>query len=306
MVAAGIFQAGGSLTARFAGFGELSVRAREKEERRTSGLTFKRYLLLVVTPSRLHVFDARSSLRWKVARSLVVWDRSSVEATNDPKSMTVRLSLDIPSEGRRVELEAPRARKKTAGVVAELLASGTVPKRVDLAPPERSATDDTDAAAPDGLRAQRIRVAAFVIAGGCVLGLAYFLPWVVVKGSSTVTLSGFQATFPWLGLGYAVVIVVAALFYVAGREEAGPRIFRSFGVGVLVLFAFQVASVLAKIGELRTVVLERGLDVDVAMGIGVWALLVAGALIFIAGLRAVAIGKRTEPQRSTYVPTAPR
>jgi TRAP-type C4-dicarboxylate transport system permease small subunit len=103
------------------------------------------------------------------------------------------------------------------------------------------------------------------------------------------------------------VIVVAALFYVAGREEAGPRIFRSFVVGVLVLFAFQVTTVLAKIGQLRTVVHERSLDVGVAMGIGVWALLVAGALIFMAGLRrAVAIAKRTEPRRSTYVPTSPR
>src|SRR2546426_2460579 len=111
VMAAGIFQAAGSMTARHSGFGEFSVRRREREERASSGLSFKRYMLLVLTPSRLYIFDARSHMtRWKANRTLAMWDRSAIRAKADTKSMTVRLSLEIPSESRRVELEAPKAR----------------------------------------------------------------------------------------------------------------------------------------------------------------------------------------------------
>ena len=72
VVAAGIFQAAGSLTARMSGWGELSVRKRQREERASSGLPFKRHLLLLVTPVRLHVFDARSVLTgWRAGRGRV-------------------------------------------------------------------------------------------------------------------------------------------------------------------------------------------------------------------------------------------
>jgi hypothetical protein len=139
VVAAGVFQAGGSLTARTSGFGEISVRRRERQVRDASGIPFKRYMLLVLTPTRVHVFDAKSSLgRWKGGRLLAVWDRASVRAAVVPRSVTTRLTLAVPAENRRLELEAPKARRATAGEVARLLASD-VPPPPDWGAPATSA-----------------------------------------------------------------------------------------------------------------------------------------------------------------------
>jgi hypothetical protein len=60
-------------------------------------------------------------------------------------------------------------------------------------------------------------------------------------------------------------------------DEAAIRLFRSFGVGVLVLYAFQMMDHPHEDRAIADGRARAGLDVEVAMGIGVWALLVAGA-----------------------------
>src|SRR4029450_9036747 len=115
VLAAGIFQAAGPLAARYADLGEISARRRAREEREASGLAFRRYLMLVVTPTRLHVFDARSGLAWKAKRELAAWPRAALRVSTESKAVTVRLTIEIPSENRRVELEGGRDKGGAGG-----------------------------------------------------------------------------------------------------------------------------------------------------------------------------------------------
>jgi hypothetical protein len=308
VVAAGIFQAGGSLTARMSGWGEFSVRRREREERASSGLPFKRHLLLVVTPARLHMFDAKSVVTgWRAGRALASWDRSAIGATADPKSVTIRLTLQVPSENRRIELEAPKARRATSGEVARLLVSGTVPPRVDVAP---SMGGHLSSPGPqESVRLHRLRNAAgwgAVVAGVARLG-AYGLPWVVVTpppGSGyPIGISGFRALgSPVLSIGYSIAIAGAGFFYLAGRREASPRLLQGLGVGSIIVFLFQFQSTLSGMGPLRTALHARGVVAMVSIGFGVWVELAGAILTLAAGIYAVKLSKEANQPGGTYVP----
>ena len=78
-------------------------------KRKASGLPNS--FLLVLTPERLHVFGYRHTRSGdiKVRGELAVWDRSDITATVEPKSLTMRLVIESPGEGERVECEATKA-----------------------------------------------------------------------------------------------------------------------------------------------------------------------------------------------------
>jgi hypothetical protein len=309
VVAAGIFQAGGSLTARMSGFGEFSARRREREERGSSGISFKRYMLLVLTPTRLHISEAQSRLTgWKSGRSLGLWDRSAIQANTEAKSVTIRLSLEIPSENRRIELEAPRARRATSGELARLLAGSTVPPRADLAPPIRTPLF----AAQDAERFRWLHNSAGWLAtsGGLTRLLAYALPWMVVTppagSGQTVGISGFRALgSPVLSLGYSILIVVAGAAYLAGRRESTPRLLRGLGIGSIIVLLIQFPTALSRMGPLRAALQARGLAATVSLGFGVWVELAGAILTLAGGLYAISLSKRTSQSRGSWVPPPP-
>src|SRR5262249_8963520 len=152
---------------------------------------------LVVTPDRLRVFDVRSFLTgWKVRRSVGSWNRSDIRATTEAKSVTTRLTIDIPSEQRRVYLEAPRSRRATAGAGGRVRsAAAALPAEI---PPWRPrSTDEIEAAE----RQQRLekRAGGLALTGGFVRILGYAMPWAVAASSVTgrsVGVSGFRLLVP--------------------------------------------------------------------------------------------------------------
>jgi hypothetical protein len=292
------------------GLGEISVRRRAREERESSGLPFKRYLLLVLTDTRLHAFDARSQLTgWKAGRALASWDRSNVRAMADEKSVTIRLTLEIPSESRRIELEAPKARRETAGTVARLLTASTPPPRADLEAPVFSV-------APLGheesgqTRRLHNRAGWLGISGGLVRLLAYTMPWIVVAShdvpARTVGISGWRVlNGPVLSLAYPVVIVVASVMYMSGRREATPRLLLGLGITSIVVFLLQLSITQSRMDPLQVALQGKGLTVDVAMGFGVWVELVGAILAFAGGLYAYRLWKRTVQPHRAYIPPIP-
>jgi hypothetical protein len=310
VLAAGIFQAGGSLTARFASFGELSVRRREREERETSGINFKRYLLLVVTPGWLHVFDARSGLRgWKVAGQLASWSRSDIVGTIDTKSVTTRLHLEIPFENRRMELEAPKIRNNTSGEVARLVANGSA-----AAAPSQLPTPSLDASSfnasfpiledrPDGQEA----IGLLAVAGGVVRLISYFLPWIVVHGVTDVSFSGWTVMGgPFISVGYSIAIIVVGATYARGGE-ARPRLLQALGVGSIIAFGFQFSILLQRMSEFRSYLQDHGIStvaVHASMGFGVWVLLVGAGLVLVAGVRGRKLAS-LDSRREPYLPPRP-
>jgi len=308
VMAAGIFQAAGSMTARHSGFGEFSVRRREREERASSGLSFKRYMLLVLTPSRLYIFDARSHMiRWKANRTLAMWDRPAIRAAADTKSMTVRLTLEIPSENRRLQLEAPKARRGTAGEVARLL-GGSSPSP---APPQVQANQQLMSSGgreqAEWLRKLHNRPGWLAIAGAAVRLLAYALPWIVITASNgnQLNISGWRALGePWLSIAYPIVIMVAAGFYLAGRREGSPRLLFSLGVGSIVVFLIQYPST-PRIAPLKQSLAARGVVATVSLGFGVWVELAGAIMILAGGYYAYTVWKKSLPPQRPYVPPIP-
>ena len=305
VLAAGIFRTGGSLTARMSGFGELSVRRQERRERDSSGLPFKRYMLLVVTPTRLHLFDARSAMtRWKARRSLAVWSRSDVRATMDPKPMSTRLTLDIVSESRRIELEAPKARRGTAGEVADMLAKDTAGARAhgEVALATRRLPPSAEPEEAERMRKLHSRTGWIALAGGATRLAAYAMPWIVVMAAARpdepFDISGYRELgSPVFSIGISIVIIVAAAFYLAGRREASPRLLQSIGIGSVVVFAIQFQSTLNSISALRLALQGRGVIASVSVGFGVWVELAGVILTLAGGLYAVKLSKRGSPQR---------
>jgi hypothetical protein len=310
VIAAGIFQAAGSLTARMSGLGEISVRRRAREERESSGLPFKRYMLLVLTDSQLHAFDARSHLTgWKAGLPLASWDRSEIRATADEKSVTIRLTLEIPSENRRIDLEAPKARRETSGTVARLLAAATPPPRSDLRPPASNVLPpgQEDSAHTSG---RQKRAGWLGISGGLVRMIAYTMPWILLASHEapvrTVGISGWRALGgPWLSVAYPVVIVVASVMYMSGRREATPRLLLGLGITSIVVFLLQLSTTMSRMDPLRVALQEKGLTVDVAIGFGVWVESVGAILAFAAGLYAYRLWKRTVQPHRAYIPPIP-
>jgi hypothetical protein len=308
VVAAGIFQASGSLTARMSGFGEFSVRHREREERVSSGLHFKRYMLLVVTPSQLHVFDARSAMtRWNAGERLATWDRSAIRAWTDAKLVTTRLTLEIPSENRRIELEAPKARRSTAGEVARILASQPT-SAPGFVTPTRSPSPALEAADAELVREQHNRAGGMAVTGGLARLLAYTLPWIVVTSTysgRSVSISGYRTLgAPVLSIGYSIAIVVAGVFYLLGRDGS-PRLILSLGIGSIVVFLIQLSTTLSRMGPLRVSLQARGLTVTSTLGFGVWVELAGVLLTFAGGLCAYSLWRRTRTLPGRYIPHRP-
>ena len=308
VLAAGIFQAAGSMTARMAGFGELSVRQREEEERRTSGLQFKRYMLLVVTPARVHLFDARSAMaRWKARERIATWERSALRATTETLPMTIRLTLEIPSQNRRLELEAPKARRSTAGEVARLLAPQS-PLGSGI-PPVPSPFPRLEAQTSERRREQEQWAGIAALLGGLTRLLAYTLPWIVVKSSfsgRSIGVSGNRELgVPLVSFGLSVVIMATAIFYLVGRREASPRLLFSLGLGSVIALFWQVIATVGQMGQIRTTLRARGLDVTTSLGFGIWIELVGVALIVGGGYVAYRLWKQDRPHRESYLPHRP-
>lgn len=311
IVAAGIFQAAGSLTARVSGFGLWSLLRRQREERASSGLAFKRYMLVVVTPTQVHVFDARSELtRWKARELLATWDRAAIQAWTDSKPLTVRLTLEIPSENRRVELEGRRSRA-TAGRVAEVLASDPLPLSAhgSVTHPAPSAFAAVEPVEPAELRAHHTRAGILALAGGLARLLAYPLAWIVVTSrfaGRSASVSGYQELgAPVISIGYSLVIVGAAVFYLAGRREAGPRLLLTLGLGSVLAFFYQLSTTFNEMGDFRTYLQARGVSATTSLGFGVWVETGGVILTLAGGLYAYMVWKKTRDRQGSYRPHRP-
>jgi len=310
VIAAGIFRMAGSLTARMAGFGEFSVRRLEREMRTSSGLAFKRYLLLVVTPGQLHLFDARSKLtRWKAERLIAVWQRSAVQATKDLRSMTTRLTLEIPAENRRLELEAPKSRASTAGEVARVLAGTSAPARPDVRAPIHPEPQLADGEQARRRRKDHDRAGWLGVTGGAIRLLAYAMPWMVATSATTgrtADVSGYRILGePVFSVVYAIAIIVTGVFYLAGRRDGSPRLLLSLGIGSIAAFVIQYWIAIDRIGSTRTALQARGLSVSVSSGFGIWVELAGALLAAAGGLLAHRLWSRSRPRPGSYAPPIP-
>jgi hypothetical protein len=306
VLAAGIFQAAGTLVARYANFGEISARRRAREEREASGLGFRRYLMLVVTPTRLHVFDAHSGFGWKVKWHLAVWDRSTIRVSAESKAVTVRLTIEIPSENRRVELEAARSKRGAAAEVVRVLTVGALPPTPDVLRAPSPNAPTLDPVEADRLEANRTTIGVLAGLGGVVRAVGFFLPWIVVGGAQTDNLTGAQGGAPILSIGFSVAIVVVALLYLYGRRETSPQLLRSLGLGSLIASVVTFVYLSDQLGQLRSVLRARGALVTVSMGIGPWVQLAGAGIVVAVGIWAVRLERGRRPSRPRiYAPPPP-
>jgi hypothetical protein len=290
VLAAGIFQAAGSLTARMAGFGEISRYARNREERTSSGLDFKRYILLAVTPTRLFVFDARSSFGWRVKQRLACWYRHSIQTAIEDKTVTTRVVIEVPGEGRRLQLECKRGGSRSMSAeVLRLLREGAVP-RPDVIEPPLPAPPRAAARESEEGRRRRVRAGGVALAGGILRLLAYSMPWVMVTSTvngHSLELTGWRALGePIISVAYSIVIAVAAVMYLAGRREAGPRLLFTLGVGSLIVMFIQIPTTVNAIASAKTLFQQRGLSVTVALSFGAWVEAVGAIAAFVGGFLA--------------------
>jgi hypothetical protein len=297
VLAAGIFQAAGTLAARYADFGEISARRRAREEREASGLAFRRYLMLVVTPTRLHVFDARSGLGWKAKQELGVWPRAALRVSAESKAVTVRLTIEIPSENRRVELEAGRSKRGAAAELVRVLTVGALPPAPDVLRAPSPSAPTLDPVEADRLEANRTTIGVLAAVGGLVRAVGYFLPWIVVSGAETHNLTGSDGGAPILSIGFSIAIVVVALLYLLGRRETSPQLLRSLGLGSLIASAFTFMYLTDQLGQLKSVLRARGALVTVSMGIGPWVQLAGAGIALAVGVWAVRLERRRRPSR---------
>jgi hypothetical protein len=306
VLAAGIFQAAGTLAARYADFGEISARRRAREEREASGLAFRRYLMLVVTPTRLHVFDARSGLGWKAKRQLAVWPRAALRVSTESKAVTVRLTVEIPSENRRVELEAGRSKRGAAAEVVRVLTVGALPPAPDVLRAPSPSAPTLDPVEADRLEANRTTIGVLAAVGGLVRAVGYFLPWIVVSGVQTDNLTGSDGGAPILSIGFSIAIVVVALLYLYGRRETSPQLLRSLGFGSLIASVFTFVYLTDQLSQLRSVLRARGALVTVSMGIGPWVQLAGAGIVVAVGIWAVRLERARRPSRPpVYAPPPP-
>jgi hypothetical protein len=306
VLAAGIFQAAGTLVARYADLGEFSARRRARDEREASGLAFRRYLMLVVTPTRLHVFDPRPGLGWKARRQLAVWPRAALRVSTEVKALTVRLTIEVPSENRRVELEASKSKRVAPTEVVRVLTIGALPPTPDVlrAPSPSAPTLDPDEA--DRLEANRTTIGVLAAVGGLVRAVGYFLPWIVVSGIQTDNLTGSDGGAPILSIGFSIAIVVVALLYLYGRRETSPQLLRSLGLGSLIASVFTFVYLTDQLGQLRSVLRARGALVTVSMGIGPWVQLAGAGIVVAVGIWAVRLERARRPSRPrVYAPPPP-
>jgi hypothetical protein len=306
VLAAGIFQAAGTLAARYADFGEISARRRAREEREASGLAFRRYLMLVVTPTQLHVFDAHSGFGWHAKRQLAVWPRGAIRASTESKAVTVRLTIEIPSENRRVELEAARSKRGAAAEVVRVLTVGALPPTPDVLRAPSPNPPTLDPVEADRLEANRTTIGVLAVVGGLVRAVGYFLPWIVVSGTQTDNLTGSDGGAPILSIGFSIAIVVVALLYLYGRRETSPQLLRSLGFGSLIASVFTFVYLTDQLGQVRSVLRARGALVTVSMGIGPWVQLAGAGIVVAVGIWAVRLERGRRPSRPrVYAPPPP-
>jgi hypothetical protein len=306
VLAAGIFQAAGTLAARYTDFGEISARRRAREEREASGLAFRRYLMLVVTPTRLLVFDARSGFGWKAKRQLAVWPRAAIRVSTESKAVTVRLTIEIPSENRRVELEAARTKRGATTEVVRVLTVGGLPPTPDVLRAPSPSAPTLDPVEADRLEANRTTIGVLAGLGGVVRAVGFFLPWIVVGGAQTDNLTGAQGGAPILSIGFSVAIVVVALLYLYGRRETSPQLLRSLGLGSLIASVVTFVYLSDQLGQLRSVLRARGALVTVSMGIGPWVQLAGAGIVVAVGIWAVRLERGRRPSRPRiYAPPPP-
>lgn len=308
MLAAGIFQAAGTFAARIADFGEISARRRAREEAEASGLGFRRYVMLVVTPTRLHVIDARSGFGWKARRQLAVWPRAALRVSTELKAMTVRLTIEVPSEHRRLELEAYKSKRVAAADVVRVLTVGALPPPPDVlrAPSPSTPTPTLEPFEADRLEANRTTIGVLAALGGLVRGVGFFLPWIVLSGAETENLSGAHGGAPILSIGLSIAIVVVALLYLLGRRETSPQLLRSLGLGALIASVFNFIYLSDQLGHLRSLLRARGALVTASMGIGPWVQIVGAGIVFAVGIWAVRLERGRRPSRPrTYASPPP-
>jgi len=265
-------------------------------------------MLLVVTPARVHLFDARSAMgRWQARERIATWDRSAVTAATETLPMTIRLTLAIPSQNRRLELEAPKARRSTAGDVARLLASQA--PSAPVTPQVQSPFPRLDAGSSERRREQEQWAGIVGLLGGLIRLLAYTLPWIVVRSTLTgrsIGVSGNRAlSVPLVSFGFSVVIMVTAVFYLVGRREASPRLLFSLGLGSVIALFWQFTATVERVAQVRTALRARGLNVTTSLGFGIWIELVGVALTVGGGYFAYRLWKQTRPHRESYLPRRP-
>jgi len=161
---------------------------------------------------------------------------------------------------------------------------------------------------PEAHRRLHERAGWLALVGGLGALLAYALPWIVASSQtgSSVTISGYRVLDTpslVLGLGYAIVLIGAAGFYLSGRREGSPRLLMSLGIGSLMLQALHYPGTLDSVGSLRSALQARGLDVTVSIGFGVWVEFAGGFLIVVAGIYASRLLKL--PKSGTIAESTP-
>jgi hypothetical protein len=262
--------------------------------------------MLVVTPTRLLVFDARSGFGWKAKRQLAVWPRAAIRVSTESKAVTVRLTIEIPSENRRVELEAARTKRGATTEVVRVLTVGGLPPTPDVLRAPSPSAPTLDPVEADRLEANRTTIGVLAGLGGVVRAVGFFLPWIVVGGAQTDNLTGAQGGAPILSIGFSVAIVVVALLYLYGRRETSPQLLRSLGLGSLIASVVTFVYLSDQLGQLRSVLRARGALVTVSMGIGPWVQLAGAGIVVAVGIWAVRLERGRRPSRPRiYAPPPP-
>jgi hypothetical protein len=282
VLAAGVFRSGGTTAA-------------------PSGLPVGTHVLLVLTPTRVHLFDARSRrFGWAAGGPLAAWDRSDARATETSTAVTIRLELEVVSEGRSVAFEASKSNSAAVQVARILASSVSARAPLGLAPvvsggrpsPGPAAIDPTDA---ERLRVLHQRAGGLALAGGLCRLVAYALPWVVLSRAdgfgNGVGISGFKVLgSPVLSLAYSTAILVAGALYLRGRRNDNPQLLLGLGAVSLVVFALQLNAVLGGMDRARPLLVARGLSET--LGYGVWVELAGALMAFAGGFLANRLSKR--------------
>src|SRR4029450_259110 len=126
----------------------------------------------------------------------------------------------------------------TAAECVRSLTLGALPPAPDVLRAPSPSAPTLDPLEADRLEANRTTIGVLAAVGGRVRGGGYFLPWIVVSGAETHTLTGSDGGAPILSIGFSIAIVVVALLYLLGRGETSPQLLRSLGLGSLIASAF--------------------------------------------------------------------
>ncbi len=94
----------------------IGQRMVQRAQREATGLPLTPYMVLAVTPRRIHLL--RSGAFWTHKSAIASWDRDQVQVYSQRKVVNHEIWIHVPAEERTVVLEAPRTR-----VTGELLAA---------------------------------------------------------------------------------------------------------------------------------------------------------------------------------------